>query len=386
MAKWEDLLQLYQLEKRESGNNSGVHGLSKLTEVAIKPKPVERQRVTTCLRVFCEETLTALKVHPSVTASEGTSLFMKKVVDMWKILNVHTMNKDIRHNDPLEAVVKSPDDPRLTYLLEMGEMFKNMGRKEGKKRVKALSTDTSKALHHTLNGLVELVRHLLATSHQFVMIGDHCGDPIEKGHGNVRLGTGSAVFITSRVVQEKLDILKTKLLLKFDVDVQNLNADVGHQCNKCGFLLDEAASEVFDNLESLEEGIPLETKMSLCHIAGYVTRDDEMDDETLFNATTFYYQKYGEYTSQLDRGGLNVPVDNAVQWVFFCNILFNNVKDRICRKSLINLLVLVSQMHTFNMTRKHALTLSNIFLNNYCKEMTPHSGKEGKLKVLKVSK
>ena len=82
VAKWEDLLQLYHLEKIESGNNSGVRGLSKLTEVAVTPKPVERQRVTTCLRVFCEETLTALKVHPSVNASEGTYLSMKKVVDM----------------------------------------------------------------------------------------------------------------------------------------------------------------------------------------------------------------------------------------------------------------------------------------------------------------
>ena len=362
VAKWNDLVKLYDLEAKESEINSGVRGLSKLNEVAVRPKPVERQRVSTCLRVFCEETLAALEVHPAAIASEGTTVFIKKVLDMWKILNVRTIKKDIRHQDPLEAVVESPDDPRLSYLLEMADMFMKMGRKQGNKRVKALSSDTAKSLHHTLNGIVQLVRHLLATSHQFVMIGDHCCDPIEKGHGCVRQGTGGAIFTTAQMTQEKLDISKTKLLLKFDVDIENLNSDIGHQCDKCGYLLDERAGETFDSLEILEDYISFGTKMSLCHMAGYITRHDEMTDSDLFESTTFYFQKYGEYTDFLDRGGLNIPIDSTVQWVFFSHIMFNAVKDKVCRKSLINVLVLISDMHSFNIKRKHALQLSNIFL------------------------
>lgn len=140
VAKWVDLLHLYDLEAKESEENSGVRGLSKLNEVAVRPKPVERQRVSTCLRVFCEETATALEVHPAVSASEGTIVLITKVIKMWKILNVRTIKKDIRHNDPLEAVVEAPDDPRLSYLLQMADMFRKMGRKQGNKRVKALST------------------------------------------------------------------------------------------------------------------------------------------------------------------------------------------------------------------------------------------------------
>ncbi len=46
VAKWSLLLKLYELEQAsKSPNESGVHGLSKLTEVAVKPKPVERQKV-----------------------------------------------------------------------------------------------------------------------------------------------------------------------------------------------------------------------------------------------------------------------------------------------------------------------------------------------------
>ena len=385
LAKWNDLIQLYDLEAKESESNTGVRGLSKLNEVSVRPKPVERQRVSTCLRVFCDETLAALEVHSGLTTSEGTTKLIKKVLDMWKILNVRTIKKDIRHRDPLEAVIESPDDPRLSFLLEMADLFQKMGRKQGNKRVKCLSSDTAKSLHHTLNGIVHLVRHLLATSHQFVMIGDHCADPIEKGHGVVRQGSGGAILTTAQMAEEKLNIAKTKLLLKFDVDVQNLNSDIGHQCDKCGYLLDERAGNTFDSLEVLEDFISHENKMNLCHIAGYITRHDDISEEELFGATTFYHQKYGKYTDTLDRGGLNIPIDSTVQWVFFSHIMFNCVKDSVCRKSLINIMVMISDIHTFNIKRKHALRLSNIFFNNHSKKMKPQTGKEARLKVIKMN-
>ena len=113
-------------------------------------------------------------------------------------------------------------------------------------------------------------------------------------------------------------------------------------------------------------------------MAGYVTRHDDLSEDDLLEVTMFYFQKYGSFTSSLDRGGMKVPTDKAGRLAFFSFILFNTVEDKFCRKSLTNLLVLVSQMHTFNMTRKHALTLSNIFFNNHCKQMTPCLRKETK--------
>ena len=38
--------------------------MSKVTFQAANPKPIERQRVETCLRVFCNETKEALMNHP----------------------------------------------------------------------------------------------------------------------------------------------------------------------------------------------------------------------------------------------------------------------------------------------------------------------------------
>ena len=65
-AQWSHLLQLHKLECNPSDNNSGIHGLSKLSEVAAMPKPIERQNVSTCLKVFSDESVDALKVHPGI--------------------------------------------------------------------------------------------------------------------------------------------------------------------------------------------------------------------------------------------------------------------------------------------------------------------------------
>ena len=76
MAKWSDLKTLWQAE-----SNSSVK-LSKLTEVAALPKPIERQSVQTCLQVFCDDTIAALETHPVIdnTVVSGTTNFIKLVV------------------------------------------------------------------------------------------------------------------------------------------------------------------------------------------------------------------------------------------------------------------------------------------------------------------
>ena len=68
-ARWADLVKLYKLEEQAIPNESGIIGLSRLREVAVTPKPVERQRVDMCLPVFCQETCTALNVHPEMQNS-----------------------------------------------------------------------------------------------------------------------------------------------------------------------------------------------------------------------------------------------------------------------------------------------------------------------------
>ena len=109
------------------------------------------------------------------------------------------------------------------------------------------------------------------------------------------------------------------------------------------------------------------TKMGLVHIAGYVTRNDpDISEEELFDVTTFYYGKFGGYTEQLDRGQLNIPTDCAVQWSFFSFIIFQCVKDSVCRSSLSKIFSRISEHYKFGMTSHHSRILSNIFLKKHC--------------------
>ena len=58
-AKWSHLIELYEEETKTRLNNKGTRGLSLLNSVAVRPKPIERQKVSTCLKVFSDETYTA---------------------------------------------------------------------------------------------------------------------------------------------------------------------------------------------------------------------------------------------------------------------------------------------------------------------------------------
>ena len=58
----------------------GLVKMLKLMEVSVYPKPIERQSVATCLRVFCKETYTAIINQPGMRNDDGrenTAAFIK---------------------------------------------------------------------------------------------------------------------------------------------------------------------------------------------------------------------------------------------------------------------------------------------------------------------
>ena len=74
------------------------------------------------------------------------------------------------------------------------------------------------------------------------------------------------------------------------------------------------------------------------------------------------------------------------QWVIFSYILLHDVASDVCRTSLINVLMIISDFCGLShIERRHGKTLSNILLNNLCNMYTPRSSKEPKLKIIKLS-
>ena len=145
------------------------------------------------------------------------------------------------------------------------------------------------------------------------------------------------------------------------------------------------ACQTFDHLANLETSIPKDIKVSLYYIAGYVMEKDCPCEEEIFNDTTFYYQEYGDFLKEIEHSDLKIPPDTTVEWVFFSFIMFNVVKLKVCRNSLFNILMLISEMCNFNMKREHGIILSNILFQNYCLFESPRTTKEPAVKVLKLS-
>ena len=97
-------------------------------------------------------------------------------------------------------------------------MALNMADSQGNRK-KQFSQNTATAIHHTCNGIVSLYRHLLATSHKYVQLGQFSTDKFEKEFGKLRQRSGGTYFINVQQCIEKLHIKQTSLLLKKNVNI-----------------------------------------------------------------------------------------------------------------------------------------------------------------------
>ena len=101
VAKWSHITALHKLESNQ------MIKMSKLTDVAVFPKPIERQKVSTCLKVFCEETVCALKCHPDLKNVDDTISFLSIINEFLRSVNVHSPYADIHMCDPNRAAIFS---------------------------------------------------------------------------------------------------------------------------------------------------------------------------------------------------------------------------------------------------------------------------------------
>ena len=121
VAKWEDLKKLHEFEKE-----TPIAKLSRLNDVAVAPKPIERQNVAHCLRVFCDETIVALKSNKNIGNVDDTAEFISIFVKFFKVVNVKLRGEDCRLKDGDRKVISSADDSHLSYLFEIADIVERM--------------------------------------------------------------------------------------------------------------------------------------------------------------------------------------------------------------------------------------------------------------------
>ena len=118
VAKWK---QIKKLQKMEDGK---LVKIIKLTYGAASFKPIESQKVGTCLIVFCDETVNALgmqdeNIYVSVT-------LIAKITEFWKIVNVKSSFEGLRLNHSLRDVISSFTYLRLDDLMKIAELAVSM--------------------------------------------------------------------------------------------------------------------------------------------------------------------------------------------------------------------------------------------------------------------
>ena len=68
----------------------------------------------------------------------------------------------------------------------------------------------------------------------------------------------------------------------------------------------------------LETPVSIDAKTTLFCIVRYVSHNN------LVNEATFsYYEKFGDFSRDINRGGLKVPGDTACQWTIYSYIFFS---------------------------------------------------------------
>ena len=139
-----------------------------------------------------------------------------------------------------------------------------------------------------------------------------------------------------------------------------------HSCELCNYTLDEQASKIFDELPTLAIYVKDEIKNNLVYIAGYITRKVDASVEDSF----MFFEKYGSYTECLSRGGLKIPGDSTCEWSVFWFIMFDEIKNKICRNSLIKVFQDIADHFEFCVQTSHCRILANTFINLYCRKST----------------
>ena len=83
VAKWADILKLYEEEKQTTIR------LTILTDSSVHPKPLQRQSVPLVWQVFHEKMYAALEVlEPNLHFSRGIMIFINSICKWYKMMNV----------------------------------------------------------------------------------------------------------------------------------------------------------------------------------------------------------------------------------------------------------------------------------------------------------
>lgn len=302
VAKWSTIELLYSSEVGE------LFRQSRLCRTAVSPDPAQKQNVKLVLNVFCDETISALRIRGENDTADFITLFLR----FWKVCNVKGSNLDVRYNDKYRGVVQR--DLRWQYELLKDVAFVAqfmMPLNKGDRKNK-FTRDTALWLYNTCCGLIDLSEYLFENGFSFVMYGDFTTDPLEKLFGKYRQGCGGAFLVTVRSLMEKFRLDRTKFLASLDPNAlwSNLREPQLHSCVSCM----NVNYDFVSILPCFVEDISTDIKQVLIYVAGYVSKCTKFicEDDTYAE-----YEMHRLYIDSMNRGALTIPCDCVVHFMYY---------------------------------------------------------------------
>ena len=197
----------------------------------------------------------------------------------------------------------SLNDKRFDFLRSLARMFKEMDTYSASShtRVMGLTTNTSSALHITLNGICNVLQTLLRRGMKYVLTGHLQSDRIEAEFGIYRQQSGGNYNISVQQVVNSQGLQRLKLFNKLDLEQSHVHIAC---CRRQKLTPEEV--ECLDSRFESTSSITVVERLSLFHIAGYVAYKEKSSSSTL-DKTAIALKVDSEFARMVSRGKLSYP-------------------------------------------------------------------------------
>ena len=333
IAYWEDVVNLYNEDQKTPVR------LTKLTKIAINPKPLQRQSVPLVCSVFNDKTVTAFKAmkeNKTFKFSEGTVVFIELITKWLKMMNVKDTVSHIKLRDEARAPW-TRDCFAFTSLPKICDVISSCKWTGGRGRLWKLTVNTADAFIITTRTVVAASKHILTNyNYTYILPGVWSDDALEKFFGRTRERTSGSFYIDIKDVESAAKVQRTHQLMKYDLMPEHCSTK---KCSSC------TAPVEGQDLELLNEITIQETqdliysdhtlKEKVIYIAGFLVHKHKIDDPSeSFSA---------EFLDSLSRGGLSVPTLNVAFFVHSAMEVHGKLPKikKHCTKYVIQLLRLI---------------------------------------------
>jgi hypothetical protein len=320
-ARWSDIIKLWQEEQ-----DSPIRETT-LTYQTCFPTTIERQKVSLVTAVLNDKTVAALQM----TDNHETTELVRRMTNLWKMLNVKHPLSHVRLNDPHRRPLSSENVESFRQLEEMLSMFKAMSSGRGLTRVANLTADTRKAFIQTLSGLIYLSTQLLDERHwQYVLLGQFQTDNLEGEFGVYRQLAGGCYFISVEQVLCAARYREMKLFINSDA-FEDLPHTTAPCCSSPISELEwDALDECLLNVSSLSS----HEVGSLYFVSGYIARKENIE---MHEEDKLVDDVSAEFTRLVSRGKLHHPPEWLFNFVQAAYATFLKIPDRHCAIHITNL-------------------------------------------------